>query len=424
MSDKNYITYDDFNNPVRIQFDNGNVTKYVYSATGQKLRTIHYTAVENTHISMGCDLEDIEDIYLAVDSTDYLLGGSVIYVNEQLSKILFDGGYVDASYAGGPHLSYKYYNRDHLGNNREVVDESGAVLQRTDYYPFGTPFSSPSSTINAGLQPFKYNNKELDMMHGLNTYDYGARQYYPLLPMWDRVDPLAEDNPGVSPYMYCAGDPVNKIDPDGRDTVCVNKIDDKWIIENPIISKGDDVFIIKDGDKTETITYAEGEYGERVCALNLEINDSYTLGVYYVSGAGNKGCGYYVTPGGDSSTMTGSGKRIPEGCYPILPPNGGAWQQPQVGGVVADRGIRFHYGYLSPREWTEGCFVLSNDYYITGGKIQFPKLSSLSAIQEFDKALGGGSLYKYVINRKGKKVTRMGSKFPNGIKHKLYLKRR
>jgi len=214
-----HITYDDFNNPVRIQFDNGNVTKYVYSATGQKLRTIHYTAVENTHVSMGCDLEDIEDIYLAVDSTDYLLGGSVIYVNEQLSKILFDGGYVDASYAGGPHLSYKYYNRDHLGNNREVVDESGAVLQRTDYYPFGTPFSSPSSTINAGLQPFKYNNKELDMMHGLNTYDYGARQYYPLLPMWDRVDPLAEDNPEVSPYMYCAGDPVNKFDPDGRNPI-------------------------------------------------------------------------------------------------------------------------------------------------------------------------------------------------------------
>lgn len=210
-----HITYDDFNNPVRIQFDNGNVTKYVYSATGQKLRTIHYTAVENTHVSMGCDLEDIEDIYLAVDSTDYLLGGSVIYVNEQLSKILFDGGYVDASYAGGPHLSYKYYNRDHLGNNREVVDENGTILQRTDYYPFGTPFSSPSSTINAGLQPFKYNNKELDMMHGLNTYDYGARQYYPLLPMWDRLDPLAEDNPGVSPYVYCNNNPVMLLDLNG-----------------------------------------------------------------------------------------------------------------------------------------------------------------------------------------------------------------
>jgi hypothetical protein len=35
-----------------------------------------------------------------------------------------------------------------------------------------------------------YNGKEFDNMHGLNTYDYGARQYYSVLPVWDRPDPL------------------------------------------------------------------------------------------------------------------------------------------------------------------------------------------------------------------------------------------
>ena len=39
-------------------------------------------------------------------------------------------------------------------------------------------------------QPYKYNGKELDLMHGLNTYDYGARQYEPVTGRWDRVDPL------------------------------------------------------------------------------------------------------------------------------------------------------------------------------------------------------------------------------------------
>ena len=47
-----------------------------------------------------------------------------------------------------------------------------------------------SLIVNASLQPYKYNGKELDLMHGLNTYDYGARQYDPVTGRWDRVDPL------------------------------------------------------------------------------------------------------------------------------------------------------------------------------------------------------------------------------------------
>lgn len=106
--------------------------------------------------------------------------------------------------------------KDHLGNNRMVIDSDGNVCQRTDYYPYGTPFSAPSDGLNATLQPYKYNGKEFDNMHGLNTYDYGARQYYSVLPIWDRPDPLAEDYYHVSPYMYCAGNPMKFIDFDGK----------------------------------------------------------------------------------------------------------------------------------------------------------------------------------------------------------------
>ncbi len=41
------------NNPVRIQFTDGNVTKYVYSATGEKLRVIYQTAVPNITVAIG-----------------------------------------------------------------------------------------------------------------------------------------------------------------------------------------------------------------------------------------------------------------------------------------------------------------------------------------------------------------------------------
>ena len=242
------IDYDLHNNPLRIQFANGNVTKYVYSAAGEKLRAIHYTAVANTHVEMGQVYADIEKRYLAVDSTDYRLGGNAVFNNGSFSKVLFDGGYVELvavdmpgsgyhmpivkpwkppfggrwpdDLGGGKKgptiysLRFRYFNRDHLGNVREVVSETGEVKQVNAYYPFGTPIHALGT--NESQQRYKYNGKEFDELHGLNTYDYGARQYAPLLPLWDRVDPLAEKYYGVSPYAYCANNPVVFVDPDGR----------------------------------------------------------------------------------------------------------------------------------------------------------------------------------------------------------------
>ena len=114
-------------------------------------------------------------------------------------------------------FAFYYYNQDHLGNIREVVDEKGNVCQVTNYYPFGTPYCDSISVSGSTLQPYKYNGKELDLMHGLNTYDYGARQLNPVLCAWDRMDQLCEDNYSVSPYVYCRNNPVNRIDPDGND---------------------------------------------------------------------------------------------------------------------------------------------------------------------------------------------------------------
>ena len=86
-----------------------------------------------------------------------------------------------------------------------------------NYYPFGAQLCDGSTDSNA--QSRRYNGKELDNMHGLNTYDYGARQYNPVTARWDRVDPLSEKYYSVSPYAYCANNPVRYIDPDGRYTI-------------------------------------------------------------------------------------------------------------------------------------------------------------------------------------------------------------
>ena len=101
------------------------------------------------------------------------------------------------------------------------------IEQVTHYYPFGTPFSDGSGT-GPDVQPYKYNGKEFDAMHGLNTYDYGARQYDPLLITWGKADPVSEMDYSVSMYSYCLNNPITYIDLFGLRAYNVKDAEDNW----------------------------------------------------------------------------------------------------------------------------------------------------------------------------------------------------
>ena len=56
---------------------------------------------------------------------------------------------------------------------------------------------------------------ERDEYNGLDLYDFHARWYDPELCQFTTMDPLCENYYDISPFAYCAGDPVNNIDPTG-----------------------------------------------------------------------------------------------------------------------------------------------------------------------------------------------------------------
>ncbi len=67
--------------------------------------------------------------------------------------------------------------------------------------------------------PASFIGKEKDYESGFHYY--GARYYWSeTLTGWLSVDPMADKYPGVSPYAYCAWNPVRLVDPDGCDTLC------------------------------------------------------------------------------------------------------------------------------------------------------------------------------------------------------------
>ena len=85
------------------------------------------------------------------------------------------------------------------------------IVESNEYYPYGGLFSATTS-----MQPYKYSSKELDRTHGLDLYDSEARWYDSLLGRTSTMDPLAEKYYSISPYAWCAGNPVKFVDPSGK----------------------------------------------------------------------------------------------------------------------------------------------------------------------------------------------------------------
>ena len=208
------IDYDFNGMPTRIQFMNGSVIENVYSAEGVKLKSIHRTAVSGLHpVYYGIRHTLTAAETLSVDSTIYVNNLEIDRIFG--SKYYFGNGYIALGNTGSG--TFHYTIKDHLGNIRTVVNNSGSIEQINNYFAYGGLLND--ITTGTDVQIHKYNSKELDRMYGLDLYDYGARNYDAVLGMFTTVDPLCEKCYHISPYAYCGGNPMNRVDPDGQNPI-------------------------------------------------------------------------------------------------------------------------------------------------------------------------------------------------------------
>lgn len=217
------IEYDVLDNLSCITFNNGFKTKYVYDAGGSKLKTIHEALTTNT--------------------TDHI--GDFIFEDGKLSKYQFEGGY--CSFDSNLNPTYHYYEKDHLGSIRMVVNENGTIEQVNHYYPFGGVYGDLG--YNSELQRNKYIGKEFDHTSGLDWYDHGARMYDAAKGSWDRMDKLAEKYCSINPYIYSINNPITYLDLDG--------LRPRIYIE----TNGLGHTFVTIGEGRNTIVYTYGRYG-------------------------------------------------------------------------------------------------------------------------------------------------------------------
>ena len=185
------IAYNLINLPRSISNSNdGNVVRYSYLSDGCKYRTIDKGG----------------DGFLYTGSLKWKLQGGTITPE----SFAIAGG--RATFEANSWTAY-YYITDHLGSTRAVANTNGYAFATFDYTPYGSLLNAEDTPTGTD---YLFTGKERQAKQGAGElYDSQAR-FMDTGGRFLSIDPMAEKFYHLSPYAYCAGDPVNLVDPDGR----------------------------------------------------------------------------------------------------------------------------------------------------------------------------------------------------------------
>lgn len=219
-------------------------TYYQYDAQGQRIRKI----TENSASAGLTPTKKEERIYLSSYETYRTYqNNSVNFERESLS--LMDEGHrfvmietvkqntdpapLPSDNIGARLTRFQLHN--HFGSSSLELDHAAEVISYEEYHPFGTTaYQANNAAIKASAKRYRYTGMERDEETGLEYHS--ARYYIPWLGRWLSVDPIAIKG-GINDYVYCANNPVNKTDTNGKEW-CWNVFADDCELDTPRIFGG------------------------------------------------------------------------------------------------------------------------------------------------------------------------------------------
>ncbi len=185
-SDGNSFTYNKKNQTTAI-----NSNSYTYSGPGQAER-VQLNSTTDAYSSLGLSYETTSS-----GTTYYTRCSCGMLVNERL-----------------PNGTKDYYLFDGLGSIVGLTNSSSSEVNAYDYDPYGNVLNQTTGVAN----PFQYAGGYFESSTGL--VKFGTRYYNPALGRWTQQDPAAGSlgSPdSLNRYLYAKDDPVNLVDPSGRD---------------------------------------------------------------------------------------------------------------------------------------------------------------------------------------------------------------
>jgi len=185
--------------------DEGNVT---YETGADQKRRSRVAGVSETwyNYTTGFDVVSTEDD--ADGSTGALTITNVIRrPTVRTSEAL--GDLAGATPASG---TARYYGKDRIRSTRSIWDAAKASIGSFEFTPYGREYAHTGATILASLAG-AFTGKSWD--DNAQLYHFPYRQYSPTMTIWTSRDPLGMvDGPNM--YTYVRGNPIVRVDPDGR----------------------------------------------------------------------------------------------------------------------------------------------------------------------------------------------------------------
>lgn len=132
-----------------------------------------------------------------------------------------------------PYMDEVLKSRDNLtpeeAERRRKNIEAGNPFKKKGYYPKVATlskgkyleFHDKDSIVSIGSVRFNRKTKEIVEFREIDLSDPDAQPYLDTAGRWFSPDPLSEEFSSWSPYHYAYNNPINAIDPDGRES--------KWI---------------------------------------------------------------------------------------------------------------------------------------------------------------------------------------------------
>jgi len=180
----------------------------------QSLEQVNYRVLDENKLECIMNNEFAkEEFGKRIDGIPYKVRAEVSVDNGQFKDMIHS--MLDDPNNGKEKEVY-FYHSDHLGSASWITDYRGKAVQHIQYLPYGEPYINQRAAGTTYSERFRFTGKERDEETGFGYF--GARYMdHELMTMWLSVDPMADKYPNISPYAYCAWNPVRLVDPDGRD---------------------------------------------------------------------------------------------------------------------------------------------------------------------------------------------------------------